>query len=228
MKRPVSRRYRVLVTGGPTRAYLDRVRYLSNFSTGELALELCKKLHKAGAEVALVSGPCCQPFDELSLAEWISVETADEMHAGVLKLCRDFKPDYAVFAAAVLDFQPARVGKGKTSSSSRWSLDLKPTPKIIDDVGKRFPAVKRVGFKLEWKAQTSTARDRFARRTMRTKGLDALVLNYLSEMSADISGKTHPAYLYSGQDKPVQAKRKPEIAGWISRFLAKDWKLRAR
>ncbi len=215
MKRAVSRRYRVLVTGGPTRAYLDRVRFLSNFSTGELAYELCRQLHKAGVEVALVSGPCCPPFGDLGLAQWIFVETAEQMHASVLKLCKTFKPDYAVFAAAVLDFQPVRVGKGKTSSSSGWTLALKPTPKIIDDVGKRFPMVKRVGFKLEWKAQASAARDKFARSTMKRKGLEALCLNYLSE----ISGKTHPAYLYLGEDKPVQARTKPQIASGLIQFL---------
>ncbi len=215
MKQPVSRRYRVLVTGGPTRAYLDRVRYLSNFSTGELAFELCQRLHKAGAEVTLISGPCCQPFGELGLKRWICVETADEMHAEVMKQCRASRPDYAVFAAAVLDFQPVSVGKGKTSSSSGWTLKLKPTKKIIDDVGKRFPAIKRVGFKLEWKAQASAARDRFARANMKKKGLDALCLNYLSE----ISGKKHPAYLYSGEGKPVLAGTKSQIASWITRLV---------
>jgi phosphopantothenoylcysteine synthetase/decarboxylase len=224
MKRPVSRRYRVLVTGGPTRAYLDRVRYLSNYSTGELAFELCESLHKAGADVALVSGPCGQPFGELDLKRWICVETAAEMHTEVLRLCRDFKPDYAVFAAAVLDFQPARVSQGKTSSKGRWTLELKPTPKIIDDVGERFPEVKRVGFKLEWKPRSAAARDRFARRILKRKGLDALCLNFLSE----ISGRKHPAYLYAGEDKPVTASTKPQIAKAISRFLAKGWSARDR
>jgi phosphopantothenoylcysteine decarboxylase / phosphopantothenate---cysteine ligase len=223
MANSISRRYRVLVTGGPTRAYLDRVRFLSNFSTGELAFELCRRLHKAGMEVALVSGPCCQPFGDLRLKHWSAVETAEEMHARVLELCRDFKPDYAVFAAAVLDFQPVRVGKAKTRSTGRWTLELKPTPKIIDDVGKKFPAIGRVGFKLEWKAQPPKARDRFARRTMKDKGLQALCLNYLSE----ISGRRHPAYLYAGDGRPAQATRKSDIAFWITRFLAKDSKARS-
>lgn len=223
MKKAVSRRYRVLVTGGPTRAYLDRVRYLSNFSTGELAFELCRSLSRAGVEVALVSGPCGQPFEELDLAEWCPVETAQEMHGKVLDLCRDFKPDYAVFAAAVLDFQPVKVGKGKTSSSGNWTLELKPTPKIVDDVGKRYPGIRKVGFKLEWKALGDTARDKFARRILAAKELDALCLNFLSE----IDGKSHPAYLYAGDSPPVKAKRKTEIAAWITRFLAKDWKARS-
>lgn len=206
---------RVLVTGGPTRAYLDRVRFLSNFSTGELAFEVCRALQGAGAEVALVSGPCCQPFDKLRLKHWRPVETTEEMHREVLRLCRSFRPDCAVFAAAVLDFRPARVARGKLSSKTRsWTLRLVPTPKILDDVGRRHPRIRRIGFKLEWDAKRGKARDDFARALIEKKGLAGLCLNFLPE----IGGGRHLAYLYDGAAlAPVTATTKKEIARWIVR-----------
>jgi phosphopantothenoylcysteine synthetase/decarboxylase len=212
-KKPI----RVLVTGGPTRAYLDRVRFLTNVSSGELAYVLCKMLIKRGVEVALVSGPSSQPFEKLSLAEWTPIETTEEMHAAVMKLCKKFRPDFGVFTAAVLDFTPEKTRVGKVSSSvKRWEVKLKPTPKIIDDVGKKFPSVKKIGFKLEWKRGREKATKLFAMKNIRAKKLDALCLNFLSE----IRDGRHPAQLITkeGDVEPVSSKR--EIASWIARYIS--------
>lgn len=146
------------------------------------------------------------------------------MREETLALCRSFRPDFAVFAAAVLDFEPVSVGSGKTSSKAGWTIRLKPAPKIIDAVGKRFPSVGKVGFKLEWKKPGPVGRDRLARKRLREGGLEALVLNFLPEIGED----RHPAYLYSGEQKPEIARRKSEIARWISRALGKSWKVRIR
>jgi phosphopantothenoylcysteine synthetase/decarboxylase len=211
-----STKLRVLVTGGPTRAYLDRVRFLTNISSGELAFILCRELSRRGIEVALISGPTAQPFEKLKLAHWSSVETADEMHAEVMRLCRTFRPQFAVFTAAVLDFAPVKKLAGKVSSAKkRWNITLRPTPKIIDDVGRRFPGVIRIGFKLEWKRGTAKAMHRFAMRNIEKKGLDALCLNFLSE----IGGGRHPAQLITRDGKVHLAKTKAGIARWIARYV---------
>lgn len=204
------------MTGGPTRAWLDRVRFLTNVSSGELAYELCRALCRRGFDVALVAGPTSQPFEKLPLARFRPVETADEMHAAVMSLCRTFRPDAAVFTAAVLDFAPARRESGKVTSKGDWVVRLKPTKKIIDDVGKRYPKIRRVGFKLEWKRASQSAARAFARETIRRKNLDALVLNFLSE----IKGGAHPACLYlaDGSERPARTKR--AIASGIARFLS--------
>lgn len=212
-----TRKIRVLITGGPTRAYLDRVRFLSNISSGALAYELCRVLCRRGFEVALISGPCDPPFDRLPLKIWKAVETNDEMHATVMQTCRSFRPDFAVFAAAVLDFAPAKIRVGKVSSGEpSWQLTLKPTRKIIDDVGRRFPRVRRFGFKLEWKKpQGLAAVRRLAARTIREKKLEALCLNFLPE----ISGSKHLAFLLSRDGTEGRAQSKSEIAAWITDYI---------
>jgi len=207
---------RVLVTGGPTRAYLDRVRYLSNFSSGELAFELCRELKRRGIAVALVCGPSEFPFESLRLRHLDRVETAEQMRAAVLRRCRGFVPTHAVFAAAVLDFVPARREKGKVSSRARWIVELKPTPKIVDAVGRAFPGTRRFGFKLEWERPGEQAVVRLGRRLLRTKGLEGVCVNYLSE----IRGKRHPAVLFLRDGRSLRLRGKRAIARALAAEIA--------
>lgn len=203
---------RVIVTGGPTRAYLDDIRYLSNFSSGELAYEVCRRLSDAGFEVVAVVGPCSPSFEMLPLRKLVRVETATEMHDAVMGLCRTFRPSAAVFSAAVLDFEPVRRERGKmTSARKNWVIRLRPTPKIIDAVGKRFPKIRRFGFKLESKRQSGA----YAMKYLRAKGLDGLCMNFLSEVGA----KTHKARLFTAGGESKKAKTKKEIAAWFVRTL---------
>ncbi|MEZ4751393.1 MAG: phosphopantothenoylcysteine decarboxylase [Bdellovibrionota bacterium] len=204
---------RVLITGGPTRAYLDRVRFLSNVSSGELAFRLCTRLRAHRARVAAVVGPNCFDFKRLKLAHYAPVETTEEMAAAVYKLCRQFKPDYAVFSAAVLDFVPAERLEGKVTSKGDWTVRLKPSAKIIDEVAARFPKIKRIGFKLEWEPHEDKAE--WGAKLLEEKGLDVLCLNYLSQ----ISKKSHPAYLFSNGNKMARAKTKKEIADWLTWYI---------
>ena len=188
---------------------------VSNRSTGELGLELCKALIRKKIKVALVTGPTAQPFDRLALSKYSAVETHHEMQCDVLRFCKTFKPDFAIFAAAVLDFAPERVLEGKLSSARNdWKITLKPTPKIIDEVHRSFPWVRKIGFKMEWQRQGEDV-DSFARSYLEKKQVELLCLNFLSE----IKNKKHPAYLYSKTGRERIAKTKSEIASWIAQYI---------
>lgn len=211
---------KVLVTGGPTRAYLDRVRYLSNFSSGRMAYSICQALLERGAEVALVAGPTSLKFDELPLKHFLPVETTEEMHSGVMRFCRTFRPSHGVFSAAVLDFTPGRPREGKVSSNKKkWTLSLKPAPKIIDEVARHFPQVNRIGFKLEWERSRGIAHEALGRRILRDRNWQGLCLNFLSEIQAAPSG-SHPAYLFWDGHPPVRVRTREEVAQWIVRKIS--------
>lgn len=100
---------RVLITAGPTREYLDPVRYISSPSSGKTGFALAKEAARRGAEVVLVSGPtslACPPG-----VKCLPVVTAEEMLAAA-------KPyfsgaDLAIFSAAVADFRPEEVASHK-------------------------------------------------------------------------------------------------------------------
>lgn len=208
---------RVVVTGGPTRAYLDKVRFLSNVSTGSVAFLTAKELVRSGCEVSAVVGPTPLDFSRLGLAHLASVETHRDMREVVLRECRRFKPDVVVFAAAVLDFEPVRQKAGKVASrGGEWVVRLRPTPKIIDLVGKEFPKIRRVGFKLEWKNPGARKALRFAVETLEAKKLDALCLNYLSEIKSETQ---HPSIFVTREGEISFGATKADIARLIKGFV---------
>jgi phosphopantothenoylcysteine synthetase/decarboxylase len=209
--RKTTQKPRVLVTAGPTRAYLDKVRYLSNYSSGALGYEICRALEKAGYSVMAVVGPCEAPYEKLKTTRVVRVETVTEMHRAVMTLCTTQRPDFAVLAAAVLDFVPAKVEAGKVSSKRAWDLKLVPTPKIIDEMTEKFPHIKKIAFKLEWEPMSLKKLQQFAVKNMVDKHAQALCLNFLSQ----IKGQKHPAYLINREGDFKTARTKPEIARWI-------------
>lgn len=207
----------MLITAGPTRAYLDNVRFLSNFSTGSLGYECARLLaERQEIDVYVVAGPTAQPFSKLRLKRLENIETNEEMRQAVLRICKKHRPDFAVLSAAVLDFTPRTFRKGKVSSGeAKWVLELAPTPKIIDEISQRFPQVKKIGFKLEWDKLSPPKMKKFAEKQFAEKKLEALVLNFLPE----VGEKRHRAYLFEKNKPPVLKNSKKEIAQWIAKLV---------
>ena len=205
----------VLVTAGPTRAYIDKVRYLSNYSSGQLGYEICRELEKHVGQLIAVVGPCDAPFHRLKSTQVIKVQTVHEMRCEVMSICKKKKPEFAILSAAVLDFEPKKIEPGKVSSKKSWKIHLVPTPKIIDEISVRFPHIKKVAFKLEWKAPSLKQIRQFAGKNLIEKSSEALCLNYLSE----IEGKYHPAFFFTPDGKFKKLYSKIDIAKEICRFI---------
>ncbi|MBU0640227.1 MAG: phosphopantothenoylcysteine decarboxylase [Planctomycetes bacterium] len=161
---------RLLITAGPTREYVDPVRYISNESSGKMGHALVAAAVQRGHRVTLVQGPVALPRP--SGARLISVISAADMHAA----CAAAWPwhDALIMAAAVADYTPARrLPAKRKKSSSKYTLHLKPTVDILAELSReRRPGQVVVGFALEDHA----ARRRAAAK-LRRKGLDAIVLN---------------------------------------------------
>ncbi|MEM8914052.1 MAG: phosphopantothenoylcysteine decarboxylase [Planctomycetota bacterium] len=142
-----SQRCRILITSGPTRQYLDPVRYLTNASSGRMGAALASAAIDLGHEVIVISGPVA--VDYPSAAELIRVVTTDEMleaAGGSFEQC-----DGAIGAAAPCDYRPRHISNSKLSKTGRpLKLELIETPDVIATLGQR----KRrdqwvVGFALE-------------------------------------------------------------------------------
>lgn len=205
----------VLVTAGPTRAYLDKVRYLSNYSSGQLGYEICRFLEKKIGKVIAVVGPCEAPFHQLKKTKVIKIQTVGEMHKAVMEICRKEGPQFAVLSAAVLDFEPKKARFGKVSSKQNWKVELVPTVKIIDEISRRFPKIKKIAFKLEWKPMSEEKVKKFALDNMKVKSADALCLNFLSQIKSD----SHPAIFFTRDGRMTRLKSKREIAAEIGGFI---------
>lgn len=136
----------ILITAGPTREYLDRVRYLSNPSTGQMGYEIARAAVSKRHTVTLVTGPThLTPPKGVILKEVI---TAQEMLRQVNRFFP--KSDAVIMTAAVSDYRPARYYNGKIKKTGKpLVLKLVPTPDILASLGKRKGNRLLIGFALE-------------------------------------------------------------------------------
>src|SRR5262245_58324814 len=137
---------RILITAGPTREYLDDVRFLSNASSGRMGYALAETALARGHQVVLISGPVTLPAP--TECEFLPVETSEEMH----EACLAHFPgcDGAIGAAAVCDYRPRARAVGKISKTGKpILLEFVETPDILADLGRRKEQRWIVGFALE-------------------------------------------------------------------------------
>jgi phosphopantothenoylcysteine decarboxylase/phosphopantothenate--cysteine ligase len=138
---------KILITSGPTRQYLDPVRYLTNASSGQMGAALAKAAIEFEHEVLIVSGPVM--VDYPSEARVIPIVTTQEL----LEVCqREFADcDGAIGAAAPCDYQPRQVQTEKIMKTGLpIILELIETPDVIATLGQRKrPGQWLVGFALE-------------------------------------------------------------------------------
>ena len=103
-----SKNFKALVTAGPTREYIDPVRYISNESSGKQGYEIALALSKLGIKTTLVIGPSNLITQKNIKTK--KIVTADEMFVAVKK---SLPVDVAICTAAVSDFKPLRKNKNK-------------------------------------------------------------------------------------------------------------------
>jgi phosphopantothenoylcysteine decarboxylase / phosphopantothenate---cysteine ligase len=138
---------RVLIAAGPTREFIDDIRFISNRSSGRMGLALAGEAKRRGWDATLVLGPSdCRPPSGIRV---ISVVSGDEMTDKALE---ELSTGYDAFicAAALADYTPVRKFKGKIRSGSGFSLELKPTRKLIAEARRNFPELVIVAFKAEY------------------------------------------------------------------------------
>ncbi|MGY5876453.1 MAG: bifunctional phosphopantothenoylcysteine decarboxylase/phosphopantothenate--cysteine ligase CoaBC [Candidatus Thorarchaeota archaeon] len=136
------------ITAGPTRGWIDKVRFISNPSTGKMGIALAKEIIARGGEVTLILGPTTEePPKTVSV---VRAETSDDMLQGVMKVLTDNDSIVFISSAAVLDYVPSSKEDRKIpSKSEKLTVELIPTVKIIEEVRKSFKEMKIVGFKVE-------------------------------------------------------------------------------
>ena len=201
---------RILLTAGPTRAYIDDVRYLTNGSSGKMAAALARGAIAAGHEVVIVSGPVGIVYPPK--AEVIPVVTTRDMLAA--SLAQLPRIDGVIAAAAPCDFEPTARKPGKIPRTGNGlTLQLEPTPDIIATLARR--ATRRqwmVAFALEPGADPARALEKID-----AKGCDLIVVNDLTAVNAGTTAVT----VYDASHARVGEKRgtKTAVAAWLVRLI---------
>ena len=189
---------RILVTAGPTREWIDRVRFISNPSTGLMGHAVARAAADAGHAVTLVRGPVV--IEPPSHVETVDVVTAEEMRVAVLDLFP--QTDCVVMAAAVADYAPAETLNGKRKKQpGEWNLRLVRTPDILAELGRLKKRQRLIGFALE----TQQSREN-ALKKLREKNLDAIVLNDPSAFGSE----TGSVEIFTCDRSPILLPNRPK------------------
>ncbi len=208
-------RPRVIVTCGPACAPIDRVRRITNFSTGELGLLLANRLSAAGCDVLCLKGEgatCAIPLEHGELRLFL---TNDDLRAHLEEARRE--PVTAVFhAAALADFRVKSIAgtapAAKLSSAApEVTLTLDPVPKLISSLRALFPDALLAGWKYELDGTRDDALTR-ARAQIAAARTDLCVVNGAAWGAGfgvcEPGGAVHPC-----ADKPA-------LCEWLARWLS--------
>lgn len=201
---------RVLVTAGPTRSYLDPVRYLTNSSSGRMGLAFASEAMSRGAEVTLVLGPTPLPPPQ---CRTVRVETTEEMMAAVKEEVGSSRCDLMVMAAAPLDFSFENKSDDKISSDSSLTVSLVPLPKVVREARRLDRNIFIIGFKAEHGVAPEEL-ERRAEGRLSDSGMDMIVANDLSHPGSGFVSETNEVTLIckGGEKKRLQKMAKRAVA----------------
>ena len=208
---------RIIVTAGGTQEPVDPVRCLSNRSSGKMGYALAEAARDRGAQVTLVSASSFLP-KPIGM-DVVNVGTAQEMYEAVKKAVT--KADALIMAAAVADYRPKKVSKGKIKRerASSLTLELERTPDILGEVKGKF---LRVGFAAESEDLVTNARKK-----LREKRLDLIVANDITAKVSGIGADNNQVVIIDRKGKieelPLLPKREvaDRILDRVAQFLGK-------
>jgi phosphopantothenoylcysteine decarboxylase/phosphopantothenate--cysteine ligase len=187
---------RILITGGPTREYIDGFRFISNPSSGKMAVALAEVALRRGAEVTLIygKGTAVPPLS----ATVVSVDGTEDMLEAVVEALRTGEYDAAILSAAAADYKVSERKKVKTPSGlDNWNVELAPLPKIIEQVKKVDPNVFLVGFKAEYDISDEELISR-AKKRMKEAEMDLVVANDVARKDVGFGTDTNEVFIIDG------------------------------
>ncbi len=195
---------KVLVTAGPTREFIDPVRFISNPSSGKMGFAMAEAAQRLGAEVKLIHGPVSIPLPEGIYSEAIvsakDLFIATQNHADA---------DIIIMAAAVSDFTPSTTHPHKVKKSDgEQSISLSKTQDILAWLGEHKQQNQTlIGFAMETQNLVENAT-----RKLHDKKVDWIVANSLSDKGAGFSVDTNHVQLLGRESNTSFKGTKQEVA----------------
>jgi len=177
---------KVVITGGATLEPIDEVRFISNRSSGKMAAALARVAERRGAEIVLVTGIAAVPPPPG--IKTVRVETGAEMKQAIQDEWED--ADCIVMAAAVCDFRPGRVAKGKLKRQEGLKLELTSTDDILGDFSRKKNKRMMVGFALETEDEVERGK-----RKLDEKDLDLVIANNPLREGTGFGSDSNAGYL---------------------------------
>ena len=203
-----------IVTTGPTREYIDPVRFISNDSSGKQGYEIALELSRLGVKTTLISGPTNINYsNEIKIKK---VTSGKEMFEAVKK---KLPTDIAVCSAAVSDFKPLKRKKEKIKKKLKLSeIKLEYNPDILEFLGKnnRYKPKLLVGFSSETENIISNSMEK-----MQNKFCDIMVANDVSKKGIGFNSDFNEVIIIDkkGNTEKIKKNSKRFIASILARKI---------
>ncbi len=207
-----NKKFKALVTTGPTREYLDPVRYISNESSGKQGYEIALALKKRGINTTLIAGPSNLQLEKgLKI---IKVKTADEMFK---KVKNNLPVDVVVCTAAVSDFKPlsSKENKIKKKANKKENIIFENTVDILNYIGKnnRFRPKLVIGFSAETENLIKNSKSK-----LKNKNADWIIANDVSKKDIGFNKDYNAVTIIenNGKISEIKKNKKSFIASILS------------
>jgi len=210
-----NKNFKALVTTGPTREYLDPVRYISNESSGKQGYEIALALKKLGVKTKLIAGPSnLIPSKDLKIKKIISAkEMIDEVK-------KSLPVDIAVCAAAVSDYKPINKSKNKIKKNTldMDNIKLEKNPDILEYLSKNNKARPKivVGFSAETENIIQNSKTK-----IKEKHCDLIIANDVSKKNLGFNSEYNKVSIIDKKNKIkiIPKNKKSFIANTIAKII---------
>jgi len=193
----MAKKLNCLVSAGPTREWIDPVRFISNPSSGKMGYALAKEAHTRGFDVNLVSGPVgIKPVDGIMLTR---VETAEEMRKAMIE--KYDSSNLIIMCAAVCDHKPKfKWQQKKKKDQFPQNIEMIPNEDILEELGQRKKEFQTlVGFAAETENGVQNALQK-----LKKKNLVWIALNDISNKNIGFGSENNEITLFSSLGKKVK------------------------
>ena len=198
LKQKNNKRFKALVTAGPTNEYIDPVRFITNKSSGKQGYAIAKSLSRKGFDTTLISGPTNLKVDES--VKLIKVETANEM----LVATQDNLPtDVAIFSAAVADFKINKKYENKIKKQDSLNLNLEKNVDILNYISNHNSM--RPDLVIGFAAETTDV-EKNAEEKLNNKNCDWIIANDVSNKEIGFDSDFNEVTIYY-KDKDIKKEK---------------------
>ena len=210
-----SNNFKALVTTGPTREYLDPIRYISNESSGKQGYEIALALRKLGINTKLIAGP-----SNLIFSKDLKIKKINTTKQMMNEVKNSLPVDIAVCAAAVSDFKPVNRSKNKIkkNNSNIESLHLEKNPDILNYLSKnnKYRPKIVVGFSAETQDVIKNSKIK-----LKEKYCDLIVANDVSKKNLGFNSDYNKVSIIDrdGKVRSIPKNKKIYIANTIAKII---------
>ncbi len=211
---------KILVAAGPTREYLDGVRYITNPSSGKMGVAIAREAILRGADkVTIIYGKGSASPPAYENVKIVNVVSAEDLVNNITNELKNEKYDAFICAAAIADYMPAKVVDSKIPSrQEELNIQLVPTPRCVESARETDSNIFICAFKAEFNVSENDLIEKAYSRISGPKAIaNMIVANDVGKQKRGFEDETNEVYIIDREKnvKHIPLEMKDEIANEI-------------